>query len=359
MLINIQLLRFLAAMLVVVYHTSHRIPGLDDATHGLFYIGQAIGFAGVDIFFVISGFIMAFTTMGSQGAADSSRFARRRLARIYSGYWPFFALAWLVFSWTRPGHVQESDLLTSFLLWPEPLNQVLLEVTWTLSFELYFYLLFSVLVWLAPHHRRLPICLSMTGIFLGLALYRHFVLGSFGPVKLYSMPFFEHFLASPFLVEFFAGAVLAYLLDRWPRGSAWPWLLGGSALFLLSGLINLWVFDGKIEQGYFVVPRVLWFGSAAVMLVAGLVRLEHRGHQASRTFSVRAGGASYAIYLSHVPLLGLAAKLGFGTLLAGLPAGLVSLGWIALMAVIAVLSILHYEKLERPLHHFFRSALRA
>ena len=147
MLVNIQFLRCVAAMLVVVYHASARMPSGEGPVSWLFQAGTATGFAGVDVFFVISGFIMAWTTFEKAGSEDGSDFARRRVARIYSGYWPFFILAAVVFAWARAGHFAESNLLKSFFLWPQPLNHNLLEVTWTLSFELYFYALFTLVVW--------------------------------------------------------------------------------------------------------------------------------------------------------------------------------------------------------------------
>ena len=79
MLLNIQFLRFVAAMLVVLYHTAAQVPHSQSAVYGLFALGQAIGFAGVDIFFVISGFIMAFTTLDQGGRLASLGFTRRRL----------------------------------------------------------------------------------------------------------------------------------------------------------------------------------------------------------------------------------------------------------------------------------------
>ena len=139
-------LRFAAALAVVVYHAGKHVAATGADPGWLFRAGEAVGFAGVDVFFVISGFIMFHTTRESAGAAAAAEFLKRRVARIYSGYWPFFLFAALVFSRARPEHFAESNLLTSFLLWPMPLNQVLLDVSWTLSYEMYFYLLFTVLV---------------------------------------------------------------------------------------------------------------------------------------------------------------------------------------------------------------------
>lgn len=355
MLVNIQLLRFVAATMVVVYHTAAHMPSTAGWASPLFAIGNATGFAGVDIFFVISGFIMAHTTLGAEGATPASDFMRRRLARIYSGYWPFYVLALAVFAWARPGHLAEAALWNSFWLWPQSLNRNLLELSWTLSFELYFYVLFTLLVCWCPPRWRLRAC---AGVMLALVVFnliRHFVFDGFGHEGLLLLGFWDRFLTSPYVVEFFAGAVLAYLLHERPGGLAWTWLVVGCGLFLAGGAISETLFEGRIEQGYHVVARVGLFGASGVLIVAGLVRLEARGKIAPRRFSLSLGGASYAIYLSHGPLLALARKAGFSSLHEVLPA---SLAYLMLVGVILALSVLHFRVVERPLHHAFRRALR-
>ena len=358
MLINIQFLRFFAAMLVVLYHTAGQVPGGDSAAHGLFALGRLTGFAGVDVFFVISGFIMAHTTMNQQGMHESSDFARRRLARIYSGHWPFFLLTLLVFYWARPGHFEESNLVASFFLWPLPLNQTLLEITWTLSFELYFYLLFAIIIWWVPASKRVAVCSLMMLSLLALTSLRHFGLESFGPEKLYFMPFAMHFLLSPFMLEFFAGALLAYWLQQNPDGYSRLWLWAGIGMFLLSAIVNATVYDGVIEQGFHVVPRVFWFGGAAIMIVIGLVRLENRSVTAPRSFSLRTGGASYAIYLGHIPILVTVQKLGMPAWLSSKGFLFTAVAYFALMALILAYSVWHFERLERPLHRWFKRTAR-
>lgn len=357
MLVNIQFLRFAAAMLVVMYHTSALVPAGETVAHGLFWLGQSIGFAGVDVFFVISGFIMAYTTLDSAGSTPASGFARRRLARIFSGHWPFFFLAILVFGWTRTEHLAESNLVLSFFLWPQPLNRTLLEITWTLSFELYFYLLFALLVWWFPHRARVRVCVVVTAILLFLNLYRHFQLHSFDLENFYLAPFWRQFLLSPFVLEFFAGTLVAYRLHSKPHGLSTSWLIAGAVMFLAGSAFNQSLYSGDIEQGFYVVPRTLWFGAASVMLIAGLVRLEHYSKTLPLRFCLSAGGASYAIYLSHILLLELARKSGLVQAISELHFGLTSVSFALLMAAIAWLSIIHYRRLEQPLHRWFKQAL--
>ena len=347
MLYNIQFLRFVAALLVVLYHSATRLPENDSVFRFIFTTSESIGFAGVDIFFVISGFIMVHTTSAQSGLNMSFDFARRRLARIFSGYWPFFVLAVVVFAYYRAEHFADANLLKSFFLWPQSLNLVLLEISWTLSYELYFYLLFSLLMMLTkPHNRNAFIWLAFV-LILVLNLYRHFVTDSFSPENLYKTGFWTQYLTAPFLLEFFGGALVATWLKKRPVGPALLWSLLGTVLFLAGGWVNELVYAGRIEQGYYVVPRVLIYGIPACMLLFGLARLEnnadstnskkeavpsnnlrkpglHRafGFKAPVRFSSLAGGSSYAIYLSHILILTVVWNSSFNQLIASWSANL-------------------------------------
>jgi peptidoglycan/LPS O-acetylase OafA/YrhL len=357
MLINIQFLRFAAALLVVLYHASShvRATGVDQGM--LFAAGEAVGFAGVDIFFVISGFIMLYTTTDEKGTGSSIQFMKRRLARIYSGYWPFFFAAMAVFYWARPGHFANADLLQSFALWPQPLPHVLLDVSWTLTYEMYFYLLFSALV-LVGLRLRTAFVLGMLVLTLGFNIYRHWIAQGFSTENLYLLGFFDQFLTSPFLAEFFAGALLASWLK--PDCSRFGWLvLGLGALgFACAGWVNVTVFDGGVEQGFFVVPRVLMFGIPSTLLVAGLVLLERSGHVAPFKFSLLAGGASYALYLCHTLFFIAAMKMGAHSAMSHYSAFQVQVIYLLFVSLIVAFSIAHYHWAEKPLHRLFKKMLR-
>ena len=357
MLFNIQFLRFVAAMLVVLYHAAARLPENDSIFQGIFSVGEAVGFAGVDIFFVISGFIMAHTTSGQAGAGDGLDFSRRRIARIFSGYWPFFILAVILFYNIRPEHFANANLLKSFFLWPQSLNLILLEITWTLSFELYFYLLFTVLILLFSPQQRYRIVLLATVFLLVLNLYQHFIADSFSPENIYYLSFWPQFLGSPFLLEFFAGVLIAWWLAMKPTGPAVSWLIAGVALFLAGGWINESQYAGMIEQGYHVVPRVFVYGLPSCMMLLGLVRMETRGLRAPARFSSVTGGASYAIYLSHILILSLVLNMGFNRMVSAWSDTMIIASYIMLMLLILGISVLHYTYLEKPLHHQFKRLL--
>jgi len=353
-LVNIQFLRFAAAMMVVLYHTAARVPPNHTVLGGLLETGQSLGFGGVDIFFVISGFIMAHTTSGHAGAIQSLDFARRRLARIFSGYWPFYFAALLIFYHYRPEHFAESHLLASFFLWPQSLNLVLLEISWTLSYELYFYLLFSILMLATAPGRRFGIVAGALFLLLAYNFYRHFISHAFSPEHIYFQPIWLLFLSSPFLLEFFAGSLIAWWLAKHETGPAWSWFTAGCMLFLAGGWINDHLYGGRIEQGFHTLPRVLVFGIPASMIVAGLVRLERAGWQTPEGFSLLTGGASYAIYLSHILILTLVWNSGLAGLVNGWPANLMVTAYLLVMLAILLFSVLHYRWLEQPLHRSFK-----
>ncbi|HKJ18692.1 MAG TPA: acyltransferase [Xanthomonadales bacterium] len=351
MLTNIQFLRFVAAMLVVMYHSSSHVrsTGMDQGV--LFSLSEGIGFAGVDVFFVISGFIMAWTTRKTSGTSEAFSFFRRRLARIYSGYWPFFIIALLIFAWANPEYFERADLWKSAFLWPT--NHLLLAVSWTLIFELFFYCCYTILVTFPLRSRHVTLLVLFVAVCVWSA-YSHFVREAYAPGNLEYMSLAEYYMASPYLAEFLAGALLAIWLMKKPQGAGWSWLIGGSLLFISGAWWNQHFFDGHIEQGYWVFYRVLVFGIPSCMILLGLVRLEKREISAPVRFSLLAGGASYAIYLSHTLILTFTQKLGFNEWAGTLSQTGARLVFIILAGVILAYSIMHYRMVERPLHKFFQ-----
>ena len=209
LLTNVQFLRFLAAVAVLVGHAGDLF--MPAAAH----LRTIPWSAGVDIFFVISGFVMTYLTQGQFGRPGAPRaFLIRRIIRIVPPYWLFTTLmvvAVLLFS----DHIRNTELdgasvITSYLFVPWPrvadgqLNP-LLSQGWTLNYEAFFYLAFAAalffrrgLVWLA-------------GGFLLLAALHPLV-----PAHLFVLKFWTN----PIILEFLGGAGLAVLFLRGLRLSA-------------------------------------------------------------------------------------------------------------------------------------------
>ena len=152
MLRSLQVCRAVAALLVVLYHASHSIFVLPK------YFGHKpfgplfdFGFAGVDFFFVLSGFLMMYVHTTDFGRPQALRaYLWKRFTRIYPAYWVVFALVLPVFLLVPsfgPEFVRDPDVITrAVFLFPHPLNQQIVGVAWTLDYEIFFYCLFAFLV---------------------------------------------------------------------------------------------------------------------------------------------------------------------------------------------------------------------
>ncbi len=354
MLINIQFLRFIAAMLVVSYHSSDHVRATGVDQGWFFSIGEAVGFAGVDVFFVISGFIMAYTTTNTSGLGPGVDFAKRRLARIYSGYWPFYLIALVLFAWVGGNHLADAYLWRSAILWPA--GRPLISVSWTLVYEMIFYILFTLLIVFTGSYRKLLLKTLLLAI-VAWSIYSQFVRHAYDPGHLEFLSLSEAYVFSPYLAEFLCGSLLAGWLSRHQSGQSWSWLLLGSALFLIGGWVNNAWFDGRIEQGYYIFWRVLLFGTASLFILIGLVRLEFADKTTALSFSLTAGGASYAIYLCHVLWLTATQYLGLNGYLGQYSAWVVQLVFVCYGVFILFYSIAHYRNIERPLHRLFKKGL--
>ena len=290
---NIQALRAIAALLVICVHMGNA-NGIESRyissvgptfTHPL----SLVGAYGVDLFFVISGFIMTVTTwetFAKRGAAP--RFLLRRLIRIYPPYWIIFSLL-LALYLVRPDLIDSHatsrpDLVASFLLLPQR-SEPLLLVSWTLVFEMAFYLVFTAALCL--QRRRLPIVLAAWAIVIGLTAT------FFGGVD---NPYVQ-FLASPLPIEFFCGIAVGALVvigHRMPGAIA---IAVGIALF--AELARITQLAGTAPNDWL---RVLLAGPAFAAILYGSVLLEKGGVTYPRWLD-GLGDASYAMYLWHVPVL--------------------------------------------------------
>ncbi len=326
-LVSIQYLRALAAISVVAFHACQWIqPSMPFS----------VGAAGVDVFFVVSGFIMWTTT--NLSPLRPGAFLLRRAVRTLPLYWlATLALALAIALYPpliptvrlEPGH-----LLASLLLIPhtDPAGQPfpLLAAGWTLIYEALFYLVFAAALWLQPANRLafLAVCL-LTVIGLGLAYLPAYPL-----------------IANPLLLEFLAGALLgrAWLAGRVPDR---PTALG---LIAVALAVLAWQ---QVIGSRGDLMRPLWWGGPAALIVAGAVGLEQAGGLVRAPWAQRPlrrlGDASYSIYLCHPMAVGLvAATLGPQNPAVFLP--------VAITAAL-VLGLLCHQRIERPLLGWLRARL--
>jgi peptidoglycan/LPS O-acetylase OafA/YrhL len=273
----------------------------------------------VDLFFVISGFIMWHTTRDQSGALPALRFILRRFARIFLGYWPWLAVAVVVFIYYRPHGIDDKDMVSSILLLPQPNETNVLSPSWTLSFELLFYMLFAAAMMMLPRLFIVP----AFAVIAGAAL----LVGTRGA------PYW--FVLNPLLAEFALGVAIAAAVERF--GAPLPWL----GLVLCIVFFYLGTFGSHPTDRLW---RTVTFGVAAAGLVYAAAGFELRRRVVPRALS-SLGDASYSLYLSHVPILFLVIWTMFETL-----KGAPDSSFLILLCVILALSLTAYRLIERPLH---------
>ena len=330
---NIQLLRALAALAVVCHHSVLYYRNMGGSNPLIDFIG-AWGFTGVDLFFVISGYVITQTSFHQPRGGDSAaRFLKRRLLRIYLGYWPFFLLLIPLTALNTPGKLETINLLGSATLTSFNMFELLLPVSWSLSYELYFYLLFAALLLLPGQWMWRVLLLALAGMLLRLWL-----LPDYGG--------YWSFTISPFLLEFLLGVWLYLTRERWCR---LRWVLPFSVV-AVAGFC--W---GVALDAQFGAARACSFGLASAALLGLLVLLERRETYVAGRLPVALGDASYTLYLSHLLVLNQLYFIGVFDWLGTRSGGVINLGITLIVAFAAIVAWVLYRLMERPLYRWARA----
>ncbi len=284
---NIQALRGIAAMAVVLSHLV-----LVEAKHTSAPILSDLftfGMSGVDLFFVISGFIMVYITQTRQSTQSTNvvDFLFARAARIYPLYWTV-TIALLGVYLVRPDMVFASspgdpDILKSFLLWPDE-HLPLLEVGWTLIHEMGFYLVFALLLFAPARWRPVAAVFWAIAVYVGLRVGWH------------TQSNITRILFHPLTFEFLAGALIAWVMLARPIRLGWVFALIG--IFGLVAGMYVWRDD---MMALFNLPwhRVFTLLVPMAFILAAALSFERQQKIAPRAL-VRLGDWSYSLYLTHV-----------------------------------------------------------
>ncbi|MDR6661108.1 acyltransferase family protein [Tardiphaga robiniae] len=275
---GIQTLRGIAAVLIVTYHaTAH--PMLTS-------IGQ-IGIlqAGVDLFFVISGFVMWITTE-NRNYQTAWQFWRLRIARVVPLYWAatlaYMAVAILLPSQLFSAAMSPWAVLSSFLFIPSwHLNGEIVPIYtlgWTLNYEMYFYFVFGLCLLAKTRSARLVSFATfiIASVAFGIATDPATAIG-----KLYT---------NPMIIEFLAGVTIGALFNRF-RPSFYSPAVGIVLLLLAIAVIG--------STTIVSLPRVIGYGLPAAFSVMATLLIERPSRKHSLKIGTLLGDASYSIYLAH------------------------------------------------------------
>ena len=323
----IQILRAAAALGVVLYHL------LDiSAGHFRSHLSFGLGRSGVDVFFVISGFVIA-----ASGLRDRSpiAFLRRRIARVIPLYW-LLTLAGFLVGIAVPGALKQTSLepahlLKSLLFITDTKgDQVILPILylgWTLNYEMYFYVAFGIC--LAVTSR--PILL-MSAVFISIVL-----LHVMFPPHVAALSFYS----GSIMLEFIYGLALYQLTNGGSRIWTSQWILlpvGGAMLCAAFFFHPVW-------------PRCIVYGVPAATIVAGALGIPNKDWRFLR-WGEALGDASYSIYLVHFFLIGAATILVKRLLGAATPGlALLTMTVVVLPGTI-ISSLALYRFFERPMNRW-------
>lgn len=336
MIQSIQYLRAVAAMMVVWHHSLGQIPGVTDlVTLPLF------GPSGVDLFFVISGFIMAVTT--TEKPLTPREFMELRVVRVVPLYWlitlamvGLVALAPAIFKTTQisPAAIVKSLLFIPYDSLSAPGNAwPILVPGWTLNYEMFFYLIFTLALALPSRWRLTALVLTMVSLV---------VAGRIAGPSPYPVVWVY---TNPMLLEFAEGAVIGGLWSRRKPGVP----LAASSAAIVAGFYLLLNRDQPPLMAYSQ-------NLGAVLVVCGAL------HPAISSLKSRLllllGDASYSIYLTHIFTLG--ALRVIWTRLVHSTAAPYSIAFLAVALVVsAIAGVLMYRFIEKPMTNRLRSLIKS
>ncbi len=280
---NVQLLRGIAAVAVIFEHAfdqfvNHPIAGMPVLASP---IGSVWG-NGVDLFFVISGFIMYFLTHDHFAENGyPAEFLKRRCIRVVPTYWLFTTMMILA-TVARPDAVNNSigsvwHAVSSYIFIPsarpDGLMHPVLGLGWTLNYEFFFYACYAIAL-VAPAAWGISL---LVAAFLALACL-HAVMP----------PGILAFWSDPIILEFIAGLFIAMAFVHGVRITRASW----AVLLAIAGVVLALVLPLRVSEAY----RLLGSGLPSVMIAAALILTPNRRWWRP---AILIGDASYAMYLTH------------------------------------------------------------
>jgi peptidoglycan/LPS O-acetylase OafA/YrhL len=288
---SLQALRGVAALLVVFFHTQTILTSrcAFDPFAGIFSQGDK----GVDLFFVLSGFIIAHVHSGDIGRSRRlGSYIYNRVCRIYPAVWIMSAAALAIyalgFDASKATKLRFPGVIASFFLLPQA-GDALVNVTWTLKYEVFFYALFGLMI--VQRMLGVVVLAAWQSAILVIALIGVDTSASWA------------FYVRPIALEFGMGVLVAALVRRIPATGTWAGLLG----YMTLGIGFVGFVATALLQTYaspkFVLPRFATYGLAAALIILGCCVLDGRSRLNVPRLMVVLGNASYSIYIVHFSVI--------------------------------------------------------
>ncbi|MEO6357453.1 MAG: acyltransferase [Ferruginibacter sp.] len=290
---SIQCLRFVAALMVVLLHATFYAEERLDSTVSKYEPGAH----GVPLFFVISGFVMI---LSSQNLIDDKngwkKFAVKRIVRIVPIYWIIATIKLLVMLTTSKlvlhsqfdlGYVLKSYFFIPAFNPASGLVEPLLGVGWTLNFEMFFYLIFTLSLFFKFNRMW----------FIGTVLLSLSVISLFKKSTWPAVGFY----ADPIVMDFFWGMIAGLFIMKG------KFISGNTAIFLI--LLGLSILFLPVMYYLGSYNSVHIWGIASFLVVYGCASIESSKSINYNSIVLFFGTASYSLYLIHPIIAPLAPSL--------------------------------------------------
>jgi exopolysaccharide production protein ExoZ len=329
MLVHVQILRFIAAVSVIAFHALGVAPdGFKVAESPISFV-LSYGGRGVDLFFVISGFIIFYATHGS--SLTPAEFLRRRVERIVPLYFfVIFTVTVLAMAlpatfdapdWYTPRHILKSLAFIAFTDGDMPV----VYVGWSLEYEMYFYLAAALLMVATRDAWRNIVVMFSTLAMIGRIPGVEPALGNYA------------FFVDPIILEFVLGVIVGHVFVN----GRVDWPMPVAAACAIAAVLVTDPTQRVIVSG---IP------SALLVMAAAFVSRKRANPSCLERALARLGDASYSIYLAQVETVSLA-----GAAVAGLIPSIPPLLLLAVTtAIVVAFGMLLNIAVERPLLRFSR-----
>ncbi len=344
---SLQAGRAIAAILVVLFHLGGAIASEKYFGFKEFSIPFLFGSAGVDFFFVLSGFI----TLNSHRydlfkPSKLGSYLKKRIIRIYPTYWIVFLSVFLlaILSPSLRDSMPHTigTLSRSLLIIPQDKNIIggtgspVIVAAWTLQYEMFFYLCFASLIL----SRWLSIVLGFTFLYLYTV-----------NIGASDLPFPLSFLLQDYTLLFVMGMLVSIACRSNKIVIKQPifYAIFGAIIFALLSLDTVLQLDA-------IASKTLLYGLASSAIIFGLVKAEDKGYIVGGSSWLQSlGNASYCLYLIHYPLISVLCKLSLSMQLDkfGIVGTLISFVSIFCACLLAALAF-HWW-IEKPVAAYFRN----
>jgi len=297
---SLQAFRGFFTIMVLLYHlkTICLQKFHYDPSYGL----MEWAYGSLEFFFILSGFVIYYVHRGDIGHPERFKsYATKRLIRIYPIYWVVLAAVLPVYflvpsfgdqTGRTPLHLIESI----FLLPPRQIGQIV-TVAWTLSYEMWFYVIFGIAILIS---RRASMILVST-----IAAVSLFFFGTqMAHVTAFTSNSVVESVFSFMNIDLLLGVLAAEIV--WRGGVKMPRavLAVGVVLFLLGAVLEV-----RLRSEFPIEHRLASFAFAAFLVLVGAVTLEMQGRLSFPWILQYLGEASYSIYITHFILLSMFAKV--------------------------------------------------